>query len=35
MKQLIEDYGLALMEMVLGLGMIGIFGAVLQMLTAH
>ncbi len=34
MKKVIEDYGLALFQLVLGLGLLGIMGAILGVLTA-
>lgn len=33
MKQILEDYGLALFDLALGIGVIGCFGYMLDMVT--
>lgn len=35
MKKILEDYGLALFQTVLGIGWIGLLGGILDVLTAR
>jgi|GEM_PF-1026669 hypothetical protein len=35
MRKVLEDYGLALFHMVLGIGWIGLFGGILDVLTTR
>ena len=33
MRKIVEDYGLALLQMVLGIGFVGLFGVALDIVT--